>query len=279
LLKATEDSSAQVRASAFKRLGDLGGANELLPLLNLMVSLGSAAEKEAAEQALAAIFTRLDLAQAANKTAAEQFLAQAQKTLASAQPPLQAALLRLLSLSESAQSLDLMRQALKDPASEVRATAIRSLSKWKSADVSADLLSVAKTAPQPNERTLGLRGYLTAAANPDLSASHRLEMCKEAVSLIQRDEEKKMLLAALGTIPTLESLNMVVPQMGDQATREEACNAVVAISSKLLQEKEPAMLAPKLIDPLQKVADANLNAELTRQAKGLLQQAQSKIGK
>lgn len=276
LLKATQDSSPKVRASAFKRLGDLGSANELSPLLSQLATLETAPELEAAEQALTAIYNQLDLTQPAHKGASDQFMTQIQNSLGNAPAPRKCALIRLMSLSESAQSLRTIREAIKDPSTEVRATAIRSLSKWKTPEVSLDLLSVAKTASQPTERTLGLRGYLAIAANTDLPVNQRLAMCKEALPLIQRDEEKKLLLAALGTIPTIEALTLAAPYIETEATREEACSAVVAVADKLLKEKDASATASQLVSPLQKVAGAIVNAELARQAKALLQQAQSK---
>ena len=50
------------------------------------------------------------------------------------------------------------------------------------------------------------------------------------------------------------------------------------ISDKLLQGNDSAKLAPKLIEPLEKVAQATANADLAKRAKKLLDQAKSKAG-
>jgi adenosylmethionine-8-amino-7-oxononanoate aminotransferase len=103
-------------------------------------------------------------------------------------------------------------------------------------------------------------------------------MCRQAASLTQQSEEKKLLLAALGSIPLPDSLGLVTPHLDDATIKDEACAATVAIAEQLLKGQNAAQVAAKLIEPLQKAAAATANADLAGRAKGLLQQAQSKAG-
>jgi len=50
----------------------------------------------------------------------------------------------------------------------------------------------------------------------------------------------------------------------------------VDISDKVLQGSESAKLAPKLIDPLEKVAQITASADLAKRAQKLLEQARSR---
>ena len=50
------------------------------------------------------------------------------------------------------------------------------------------------------------------------------------------------------------------------------------ISEKLLKEKDSAKVAPRLIEPLDKVAQATASADLAKRAKDLRDQAKSKAG-
>jgi HEAT repeat protein len=279
LMKAAQDNDPKVRVAAFKKLGELGMSSDLAPVLALLVKANAAPDREAAEQALTAIYSKLDAASAADKSVAEQFQNQVRSTIATAPETMKISLLSVLSLDESPRSLEILRNSLKDNSGEIRTASIRLLSKWKATDVSSDLLDVAKNAAQANEKTLGLRGYLTLAANTDLPADKRLAMCQDAAPLAQRDEEKRLLLGALSNIPSVDALKMTTPMVDSEATRDEASSAVVSIADKLVKADDAAKNAPAVIEPLQKVIQVNANADLTRKAKNLLKDAQGKAGK
>jgi hypothetical protein len=169
-----------------------------------------------------------------------------------------------------------VRGAVNDPNAEVHATAIRVLGGWNTPDAAADLLDMARTATSPTDKMICLRGYLALSGHADLPTDQRLAMCRQATTLVQKDEEKKLLLAALGSIASVEALDLITPYLDDAATKEEASTAAVAISDKLLQGGDSARLAPKLIDPLEKVTHSTANADLEKRAQRLLERAKSK---
>jgi hypothetical protein len=174
--------------------------------------------------------------------------------------------------------LSAVRAAVSDPNAEVHAAAIRTLGSWSSVDAADELLGLAKTADSPSDKMICLRGYLRLAGQGELPIDKRLAMCRQAAPLAQKDDEKKLLLAALGTIASVEALDLIVPYLGEAGTKEEAASSVVDISDKLLKEKDSAKVAPKLIEPLDKAAQATANADLAKRAKDLLDQAKSKAG-
>jgi hypothetical protein len=121
-----------------------------------------------------------------------------------------------------------------------------------------------------------LRGYLALAGHADLSTGQRLAMCRQAAALVQKSEEKKLLLAALSGISSLEALDLIKPYLDDPATMAEAGAGIVDISDKLLQGKGSAKLAPKLIEPLEQVTHSAVSPDLTKRAQKLLDQAKAK---
>ena len=127
-----------------------------------------------------------------------------------------------------------------------------------------------------DEKTLGLRGYLGLASRPDVPGGQRLSMCREAEGLLQRDDEKKLLLGALGNINSPGAVAMIVPYLDASGTREEASAAAVGIAERLLKGRNASKVASKLIKPLEKVAQVTTNDGLSRRAKALLKQARSK---
>jgi HEAT repeat protein len=259
----------KLRTAAVNKLGELAGPAELPRMLDLLAKAKSSEDLEATEQALSAICLK--------EAKSESCVGQLEARLAQSPPAQKCALLRVLGGAVGgAAALRTVRAAVNDPNPEVHSAAIRVLGGWSTADAATDLLELARTADNPTDKSICLRGYLTLAGHADLPADKRLAMCREAAALVQKDEEKKLLLAALGGIVTTDALDLIKPYLDDPATKEEASTAAVDISAKLLQGTDSAKLAPKLVAPLEKVTHSTANADLEKRAKKLLEQATSK---
>jgi HEAT repeat protein len=268
LLKTASDAEPQVHPSALKKVGELGGLAELPVLLELLTRATAPPDIVAAEQAITAICAKAD--------EPESCVRQVTGWLDQARPAQKNALLRVLTTIGGASALKAIRASVADPNPEIRAAAIRALGDWKTSDAASDLLTLAQKAVNPAEKTLCLRSYLGLASNADLPADQRLGMCRQAAELIQRSEEKKLLLATLGGISSFDSLALIQPYLDDVAIQNEAATAAVAIADKLLRGPDAAKHASKLIEPLVKAARSSTDAALTQRARALLQQAQSK---
>ena len=206
----------------------------------------------------------------------EAFVDQLCSALAKAPTQQKLALLRVLSVIGGADALKAVRAAVDDSNAEVHKAAIRALGAWKSVDAAPLLLELAKKVTNQNDKTLCLRGYLGLASSISLPADQRLSMCRQVEGVIERDEEKKLLLGALGNINSADAVAMIVPYLDASGTREEACAAAVGIAERLLKGRNASKVASKLIKPLEKVAQVTTNTDMARRAKRLLKQAQSK---
>jgi HEAT repeat protein len=270
LFTAAGGSDAKLRTAAMQKLGELAGPDQLPGLLELLAKAGSAEDLEAAEQAVSAVSLK-----AADPASA---VGQVEARLAQSQPAQKCALLRVLGAVGGAKALAAVRAAVNDPNAEVHAAAIRTLGGWSAVDAADDLLGLAKTVGSPVDKMICLRGYLRLAGQTEVPLDQRLAMCRQAAPLAQKDDEKRLLLAALGSIVSIEALDLVVPYLDDAGTKEEAASGAVDISSKLLEGNDSAKVAPKLVEPLEKVAQATANADLAKRAKDLRDQAKSKAG-
>lgn len=268
LLKATQDPDAKVRSAAFKRLGELGSPAEAASLLERLLAAKDKSDIDAAAQALSSACGRAKHPEAQ----AEQVI----RSLPEAGAAQKVALLGVLGSLGGLNSAQTVRASLDDKDPELRGAALRALADWKTPDVAPDLFKLARSTSNPSERLLCLRAYLGWAANPELPAPGRLAMCREAAPVLQQPEEKKLLLAALGNLRSLEALELIAPYLDDAATKEEAAAAAVAAAEELLKGDQAAA-APKLVAPLQKATTA-ANSDLANRAKELLAQAQQKAG-
>jgi HEAT repeat protein len=268
LFDAAGGSDSKMRIAAVKKLGELAGPAELPLLLELLGKAKSPDDLEATEQALSAISLK-----AAKPDAC---VGQVEARLAESPPAQKCALLRVLGAVGGMNALRAVRGAVSDPNVEVHAAAIRVLGGWSTADAATDLLDLAKTAGNLTDKMICLRGYLALAGHADLPTDQRLAMCRQAATLVQKEEEKKLLLAALGGIASSEALDLIKPYLDDAAVKEEASTGAVDISEKLLQGSDSAKFAAKLIDPLEKVTQGTASADLEKRAQKLLKQAKSK---
>ncbi len=263
LLKAARGNDTQVRPAAIRRIGELGGIKDMPALLDVLMATTQREDLDAAERALSAVCIKTDnpQSQAGELTS----------LLARAKPEQKACLLRVLSIVGGPEALKAVRAATSDANGQVSDAAIRALCSWKTADAAPDLLALAKTSSEPSRKTAALQGYINLVRDDSLSTAQRLAMCKQAAELITRNEDKKLLLGALGTVPSVEALAMAMGHVDNQATSAEACFAAVAISEKIVEQN------PKQVtEALQKVLQTTDNKNVIRTAKQTLQKARKR---
>jgi HEAT repeat protein len=186
--------------------------------------------------------------------------------MAQAPAPAKAALLRVLRSAGGPKALAAVRAAASDANAEIKETAQRTLCDWQTADALPDVMQIAKTATDKKFKILALRGQLRLIPLQDASIEEKFASLKEAMALIERDEERRLALAALGEIPTVESLALVTPYLAAGNLKGEASIAAVAIAAKIVG-KHPAEVAAAM----QQVTTSD--PKLARQAKQLLAQA------
>jgi HEAT repeat protein len=260
LLKAASDDDQKIRSSALRKVGELGSLTELPALLDLLIKFKSSQDLDAVERALSAICIK-----AGNP---ESYTMTLVGLLNRVEPMQKVALLHVLGVIGGADSLDAVRAEVTNANEVVRDAAISALCSWKTADAAPYLLELAKDSPFSSRKTATLRGYINLVRDESLSTEKKLEMCREASALIQRTEEKKLLLGVLGTVPSVEAMSMAMTYMADPLVRNEACFAVVAICDKIVLQNPDAVA-----DAIGKVLKATNNRNVTRLAKQVLDKA------
>jgi HEAT repeat protein len=251
-------------------VGELGGPEHVPALLDLLKSADRSQDRSAVEQALAAVCTKRDDSQ----SQAEKLI----RELDRAEPVQKAALIRVLAAIGGPKALEAVRAAAGGSNAEVRSAAVRGLSTWKTADAAGPLLALAKETNDPAEKTLFLRGYLKLAARRDLPTEQRLAMCRQAAGMIARGDEKRLLLGTLSNIESPRALSLIVPHLGDAATRQEAALAAVTLAERLLKSRNGGRHAASVVEALEKVTQAEINDNLARRAKTVLRQARNRAG-
>jgi len=263
LLKAAADADESIRLAAVKALGETAAFADLAALVDLLAKAKAANESAAAEAALRAACARMPDKEAA----AERLAASLARAGAEAKP----ALLRTLGQLGGAKALEAVRDAVKEANEPIRDAALRVLGDWPDPAASPFLLDVAKSSDNKKYKILALRGFIRLIGLGEQPADKRLAMCKEAMGLADRDEEKKLVLGALGGVPAAEALAMVVPHLDAGAMKDEASAAAVSIAEKIAGS-HPAPVA----EAMKTVLKATTNQDLQKRAGRVLRQAQGK---
>ena len=254
-----DSKNEAVKAAAVKSYAELGGATDLGGMLDKLVKASDPAAIGALEKALASICGAAQQPQGC----VQQLVA----ALAKAGPEAKQALLRTLRVAGGPEALQALRGAVADPDKDVHTGAIRVLSDWKTADAAAVLLDLAKTAATPVDKILCLRGYLGMAARKDLPAPERLAICQQSMPLIQRSEEKLLLLGAIGSLANPQSLGLILPYLDDPAVKLEAVATIMALADKRAKNQDADVAKAALGKVLAVAAD---NPAVVKRAQELL---------
>ena len=175
------------------------------------------------------------------------------------------ALLELFGALGGKVAIDAVQNAVADPTEQIQDTATRVLGEWPDPDAAPVLLGVMQSEANDRFKTRALRGYIRIVRQMDTSNEHRFNMCMEALALSKRDEEKSLLIDALGRITTIASL-VKLSEFIDQPTFAEQASLSAISVGKAIRTQHP----DEVVAVLRKIVDTTQNADTKRMAEELL---------
>jgi hypothetical protein len=146
--------------------------------------------------------------------------------------------LHTLSSVGGAPALDAVKATLADADETVQDEAVRTLSTWPNSwpddtAVAGPLLQLARTGKKTSHQVLGVRGYLQCVqGDKKLSDDQKLAKLDDLLPLIKRPEEKRQVIAALGTLPVVAALDKLTGFVAEEAVSEDACSALVTLAAR-----------------------------------------------
>jgi HEAT repeat protein len=255
LLNYAGDPDAEVSAAACAALAKLGTDNELEGLIRLVLE----GKTPGAAAALQAVATRSH-----DKSGA------AQKIIALTQtaPPQQLApLFEILALLGGKEALAAVSISAGSSNEEVKDAAIRALANWPDFPATQSLLVIAS---DPNVKlvhsVLAIQGVARLVKSSDKEpAAARLKVALAAMNKATRDEEKKLLLSALASVPDSKAAEAIKPFLGVPKYQQEAGLAALTLADALRKTDKSAAK-----DLAQAVKTAAISDEITRKADAIL---------
>ncbi|MHC4388828.1 MAG: HEAT repeat domain-containing protein [Planctomycetota bacterium] len=247
LLRAALDPQRKVRLESLKVLRIIAQPKDVPALIDLLLNMQTEAERKEAERCVAAVARKLDK----ENQRAEAVLS-ALTTVTDIQG--RRSLLSVLGKIGDDSALPVLHAALKDKDTRVQDAAVRALADWPDAAPAAALIELARSAPEKIHRVLALRGYIRMVSLPsDRSAEQTLEMYKAAMEAAARPEEKRLVLAGIPAVQTVNALKFVEPYLEDETVKAEAEIAYMAIAVAIKPEHEQE--AKAALDKMRMVSD------------------------
>jgi len=156
-------------------------------------------------------------------------------------------LLDLLGVVGGAKALEGVADAARSGNDELEDAATRVLGGWMSPDAGPVLLELAKSGTE-KYRIRALRGYIRIARQLDVPTDERIAMCRAALEVATRDDERALVLEVLGRNPTPESIELALT-LAEKivATQKDAVAAAMRAAVKATQDAELVARARKLL--------------------------------
>ncbi len=207
-------SKPAVRAAALKALGGTVSSQDLPRLIERLGTAKADDETAAILQALKDALPRMPDREAC----AEKIDA----AMSSATPAIQCQLLEVLKSLGGKKALSVVAASAYKSDAQLREAGFRLLGQWMSTDAAPVLLDLAQNAKADEYKVRALRAYIRLARQFDMPSEQRVEMCRKAMKIAQRPDEKRLVLEILLRYPNDQMLAMAleaskVPELKDEA--------------------------------------------------------------
>lgn len=226
VVTALRDTDPETRRVSMATLGALGKTAHVSALLPLFVDGLPPRDRAELEKALVSIAGREGSACAS----ALLPLLKSENSVA------RMAGLHALAAAGGTEALGAIIKAIEDPEERVQDEAVRTLVSWPNtwpgdSRVAEPLLALAKSGRKTSHQVQGLRGYLQyLREDRSLEAAQKMSAVEAVMPLAQRLEEKRLVIAVLGTVPSVEALERLMEFANNPETAEEACLAIVEVA-------------------------------------------------
>jgi HEAT repeat protein len=260
MLKSVDDSDPAVRLAVLNALRAMADESDTPVIVKRLKSTQDKKERRQASLALLATCRR------GKSKCADAVIA----GFDGADPGTRVALMRALLEAGGPKALNEIVARLKDKDKTVNSEAVRVLASWPDRAATPQLKTLARDTKNLRNHILAIRG-LVRLASPGKDRPADFATLSETMTLATRKEEKVLVLGALGTVPTLESLTLVASFLNRPELTEDAGLAAVLIAEKIGADKK-AQVRPVM----QKVAKTVKNEKTRDRALKVLEPPQPK---
>jgi uncharacterized protein len=226
LLKTAGERNRKVRTLSAKVLKNIADANDVPALVDLLLNAQYADERRELERTVATIAAKIP----GDKKSNAVFNVLPNVELAETR----ASLYTVLGKLGEEKSLPFLKNALTDEDLTIRRAVIGALSEWPDSAPKDDIFQIAETSSNETEHILAMRGYMRLIGlESDRPVSETNVLYEKAMALSANDDDRKLVLAGLANVKTVEALHMVADYLNHKAIEEEAEAAIIKITANI----------------------------------------------
>ncbi len=271
LYQFTNDASARVRAASLGAFTHVGAQTDIVPLSRVLIIEKNRSAQRAGEDTLVQLIQRLG-----SPHSQDQQLKAIGPLLQQSDPAARTPLLRVCAKIGGARAQSLLQSNLRSEDSAAKTAALRASMDWRGLELHDCLADVAKSS-DPSQHALAIRAMVEIVrSSAGLYPSEVFLAYKRALQLSQRNEERKLILGVLSTVPQPAALALARRHLEMPKLRTEAALAVSTLARSLASQ-EPE-LARSAIQEIRQVAPTPALMQQTDRTLEMLDQYQGFIG-
>jgi hypothetical protein len=227
---AADDAEPAVRAAALSGLGAVIKTADLPKLIARLADTKQEQEAAALDKALREVCLRSE--------DREAVAAQLVAALPAVDGSVKARILESLNVIGGATALETVAAAARSSDEAYRDAAFRVLGQWRAGDAAPVLLDLHNAASDQRFKIRAIRAYIRIARQFDMPADRRAAMCRTALEIADRDEDKRLVMEVLLRYPSEEMQAIALEAAKIPALKEEALLVVMGMASKGINRAE-----------------------------------------
>ncbi len=239
------EEDAKISAAALKAMGDVAAGNDVASLAGLLVGAKSPEARKSGEAAL-----KSALGKATDKEEAVNLVVE---KMNGAQPDGKLAMIRTLSAAGSASALKVVTEAAQSADENTREAGIRTLSNWPNFDAGAPLLEAVSKAdlPMPHYVLATTGAIRLVKESKSAPIEKRTDLCLALLDKARRPDEKKLAIAALGSLPSQPAVDRLMKLAQEPEFKLEAGLAAMELAGSMRRTNREG--AKKIAEDIRKL--------------------------
>jgi hypothetical protein len=257
LLELALGDDAHITKAALESLAKLADQKDIPDIVALLPELDSPALQAVAGHSIATAILRQSDKERASKPLIEAY--------PHADTQSKTALMNTMGQVGGTAGLMTIKTELNNSDVHLKDAAVRAMASWPDGSALDLQYGLARNAESQTHRVLALRGYVRSIGASELKNSDKMTLYQQAMAAATRPEDKKSVLAGLGTQGSNVALELAATYLDDDQLKDEAASAIFRIYQNL-----SASQREKAKPVLQSIIDASENESLVSGAKKAL---------
>jgi HEAT repeat protein len=218
----TADSDGPVRLAAIKAMGELAEETDQGRLIELMLKVEDGSEQKAAQRAV--------VAAAEQVSEVEQRADEILEYFGNVEASKKVVLLRTLGRAGGKKATDAIIEQAKSDDTAIKDGAIRALADLPNEEALAGHLMNVIRKEELKYQALSVRKLVEVLNTVSIDGAKKVQICREALGILERADEKRLLLGVIGKVRSAESLEVAGKYLEDESLKSEAAIAAANIA-------------------------------------------------